>query len=186
MPKKETKILVIVLVLLDILSIGAFIYLFSFTKNLIVKSVNIENEIKTELSREEVRTLMKGDIAQGKMYQSEFMNYVVPAGGTVDFIKILEQLVANSDLKYDIKSVTNAPYDKGNPIGAEYLKINMEVIGEWKNIQFFLTTLENYPLKIDINKVTLNKFSDFVVMGKTIPQWSGNFDFTVVKIKDTK
>ena len=62
----------------------------------------------------------------------------------------------------------------------------MNVIGEWKNVQFFLKELENYPLKITINSVSFNKYSDKVVNDKKISQWTGNFEFTVAKIKDTK
>jgi Tfp pilus assembly protein PilO len=186
MPKKETKILIIIILLIDIASIGAFVFLFSFTKNLIIESVNRENEIKTELKREDTMVLMKNDLELGKMYQEKLMNYMVPSGGTVDFIKTLEQIVSNSGIKSNITNVNNETYNKGDSIGAELIKINMSVTGEWKNIQFFLTSLENYPLKIDINKLSLSKFSNYVINGKNTPEWSGSFEFTVVKIKDTK
>jgi len=186
MPKKETKILVIILLLADVISIGAFIFLFSFTKGLISESVSNGNDIKAELAKEDTIILMKDDITLGKMYQDKLMGYAIPAGGTVDLIKALEILVSNTGLKSDIKVVASEPYDKGNLLGLELVRINMDVTGEWKNVQFFLTSLENYPLKISVKKVSLSKFSDFNVNGKNIPQWAGNFEFTVVKIKDTK
>jgi hypothetical protein len=186
MPKKETKTQVITLLLIDLISIGAFVFLFSTTNNLINESITTANDIKTELKIEDTRALMKEDLEQGQIYQEKLLNYLIPKGGTVDFIKTLEQLVLNSGIKSDIKTVSSESYDKGNSIGEELIRINMDVIGEWKNIRFFLTTLENYPLKIDIIKISFNKFSDYIIKGKTIPQWSGNFEFTVVKIKDTK
>ena len=118
------------------------------------------------------------------MYQQELTGYLIPSGGTVDFIKTLEQLVSNSGIKSDIKTVTTENNDKTNAIGAELLRINMDVLGEWKNVQFFITLLENYPLKIEIKNISLNKFSDYTVKGKSTPQWAGNFEFTVVKYKD--
>lgn len=186
MPKKETKKLVIILLLIDLIIISFFVFLYYFTKNLITESVNKESEIKIELKKEDTRALMKNDLILGKMYQEKLMDYMIPKSGTVDFIKNLEQLILNSGLKSDIKTVSNEPYDKGNTIGLELIRIKMNVIGEWKNVQFFLNELENYPLKITINNASFNKSSDNIVNNKKIPQWSVNFEFTVVKIKDTK
>ena len=183
MPKKETKILVTVLLLINILSIGAFMSLFYFTKSLIAESVNKEDEIKKELKKEDSRDLMKDDLILGKTYQEKLMNYMISSDGTVDFIKTLEQLVLSSELKSDIKIVSSEPYSKDSSIPVELLRIKMDVTGEWKNIQFFLTSLENYPLKIDIKKVSLDKFSDYIVKGKVTPEWAGSFEFTVVKLK---
>jgi Tfp pilus assembly protein PilO len=186
MPKKETKASLITLLLIDIISVGAFIFLFSYTTSMIESSINIENDLKTELKKDDTRALMKNDLAQGKIFQDKLQQYMIPAGGTVDFIKTIEQLVLSSALKSDIKTVANISYDKGNAIGAELLSVNMDVIGEWKNIQLFLKMLENYPLKIEIKKLSFSKVSDYTINGKKIPQWSGSFEFTVVKIKDTK
>jgi len=184
MPKKQTKILIIIIFLIDIISIGVFVFLFYFTKSLVIESTDKENDIKTELKKEDSRVLMKDDLAQGKMYNKELTNYMISSGGTVNFIKTIELLVSNSGLRFNIKTVSNELFSEGDAIGAELLRISMDVTGEWKNVKFFLESLENYPLKIDINKVSFNKFSDYVVKGKNIPQWSGSFDFTVVKIKD--
>jgi Tfp pilus assembly protein PilO len=186
MPKNETKILAIILIVIDILSIVAFIFLYNFTTNQITESVNKEDQIKLKLKKEDTITLMKDDLAQGKMFQDNLTAYMIPSGGTVEFIKTIEQLVLNTGLKSDIKTVANEPYDKGSAINAELLRVNMDVIGEWKNIQFFLQSLENYPLKINLVNVSFNKFSDYTINGKTVPQWSGTFEFTVVKIKDAK
>lgn len=186
MPKKETKTLVIIILLVNVLSIGIFIFLYYYTTNLITESVNVENDIKIELKKQDIRGFMKNDLTLGKMYQEKLTSYMIPSGGTVDFIKTLEQLVLNSGLKSDIKNVSTVPYDKGNSIGTELMLINIDVTGEWKNIQFFLTLLGNYPLKIDMNKLSLSKFSDYVIRGRNVPQWVGSFEFTIVKVKDTK
>lgn len=186
MPKKQTKILLIIFLLIDIISIGIFVLIFSYTRSLITESVNKASDIKTELKKEDTMVLMKDDLILGKMYQEKLMEYMVPSGGTVDFIKTVEQLVSNSGLKSDIKTVISEAYDKGDSIGAELLRVNMDVTGEWKNIQYFLTSLENYPLKIDIKKISLNKFSDYIINGKSVPEWAGSFEFTVVKLKDIK
>jgi len=186
MPKKKTKILIVILLVIDIISLGVFVFLFSFTKNLIAESIDKENDIKTELKKEDIRILMKGDLSLSKIYQKELANYMIPSGGTVDFIKTLEQLSLNSGVKSDIKTVASEKYNEGDSIGEELLRINMNITGEWKNVEFFLSSLENYPLKIDIKNISLDKFSEYIVKGKSIPEWAGNFEFTVVKIKDAK
>ncbi len=184
MPKKETKILLAVFLLLGIASMGAFVFLFSFTKNLIAESVNKSNDIKTELKKEGAETLMKDDLILGEMYQKKLEEYIIAKGGTVDFLKTLEQLISNTGLKYNINTVSSATYDKGDKMGEELLKININATGAWQNIQLFLKSLENYPLKINITKMSLNKFSDSIIKGRKVPEWSLNLDFTVVKMKD--
>ncbi len=151
---------------------------------MIKESINDESAIKLELQKQDARILMKSDLSQSDMYQKELTDYFVPSGGTVDFIKTIEKIVSNSNIKSDIKTVTSESNDKTNVVGAELLKINMDVIGEWKNIQFFINLLEIYPLKIEIKSVSLNKFSDSMIKGKSVPQWAGNFEFTVLKLKD--
>ncbi len=183
MPKKETKTLISIILFLDIISIGVFLLLYLNTKNLVAESINKENDIKLELIREDGSTMMKEDLALAKKYQEKIHSYIIPKAGTVDFIKVLEEMVSNSGLKSNIKTVVNQAYDKGNSVGTENLKINMDVIGEWKNIQFFLSLLENYPLKIDIQKVSFNKLSDSFISSKKMVSWVGGFEFTVVKFK---
>ena len=186
MPQNKTKTLAIIILFIDALSIGTFIALFNFTNGQIVESVNNENSIKTELRMEDMRVLMKDDLLLGKQFQTKLNDYILPKGSTVDFIKTVEQLSENSGLKSDIKTVTNDPYDKGNAIGADFITVNIDVIGGWDNIQLFIKYLESYPLKIDIKKMSLNKISDHIVNGRNVPQWSGSFEFTAVKMKDTK
>jgi Tfp pilus assembly protein PilO len=184
MPKKETKILVIIFLAIDIISVGTFVFLFSMTSRMIADSVSMENQISAELKMDEARTLMKNDLANGENYQNELSAYMIPSGGTVDFIKTLGQLVSNSNIKSDIKSVATEPYDKGNAIGEELLAVDISVTGEWNNIQFFMKMLENYPLRIDMQSVSFNKISDYTIGGKDVSEWSGEFQFTVVKIKE--
>lgn len=186
MPQKKTKTLFIALLSLNIVFLGIFLFLFNSTKSKITESLNQESEIKTQLKMDDVRVVMKEDLLLGKQYQTKLADYILPSNSTVDFIKTIETLALNSGLKSDIKTVINEPYDKGASIGAEYLRVNIDVIGDWKSVQLFIKYLETYPLKIGIKKMSLNKFSDYILRGRTIPQWSGSFEFVVVKMKDKK
>lgn len=186
MPKKETKAWLITLIIIDIISITAFIFLFNFINNQTLDTINKEDQIKSEVKQEEIRVVKKTDIADSKIYQEKLLNYVIPSGGTVDFIKTIESLVSSSSLKSDIQSVNNISYDKGSSLNMELLSINMNVLGEWKNIQFFIKMLEKYPLKIDIKRINLHQFSSYVINGREVPEWSASIEFTVVKILDAK
>jgi len=184
MPKKETKRLLIIMVATNLLIIGLFIYVYNYTNNLINKSINTESDIKIELQKQDARIMMKNDLISSKTYQEKLKEYIVPSEGTVNFIKLLEQLALNSNIKSDIKNVATENDNKNILASTELIRINMDVLGEWKNVQFFITLLENYPLKIEIKNVYLNKFSENVVRGKSISQWAGNIEFTVLKYKD--
>ena len=186
MPKKETKILLIIALVLNAIFIITFIIISSITKNLITKSIDTENQIIMEIKKQDTRNIMKKDLILAETLRDNLNTYVVPNAGTIDYIKKIDMLAANAAIKYNIKTVTNETQQKTDLINAEELKINMEVMGEWKNIQFFLQLLENYPLKIDIEKASFNKFSDNIVKGYNISQWSGNLEFAVLKFKDTK
>lgn len=181
MPSKKTKNLIIFLLILNIFSIVFFVLMFKHTNGLITESVLIENELKNEIKRDDARVLMKEDLEKGQEYEIELKKYLIEKDGTVNFIKTLEQLVSSSSLKSNIKNVLNESYDKGSTIGLDLIRINMDVIGEWKNIIYFLKLLENYPLKIDIKKVSLNMSSTYTIGGKNVSQWVGSFEFTVVK-----
>ena len=184
MPSKKTKNLIIFLLTLNILSIVFFVLLFNHTNGLITESVLIENELKNEIKRDDARVFMREDLEKGKEYEVALKKYILEKDGTVGFIKTLESLVSSSSLKSNIKNVLTENYDKGSTIGLDLIIVNMDVIGEWKNIIYFLKLLENYPLKIDIKNVSLNMSSTYIVGGKNVPQWVGSFEFTVVKMKD--
>lgn len=186
MPKKKTKILLITLFFADILIAGVFAFVYISTKNLITESVNKEDQIKAELKKENAAVIMKEDLALAKVYQEKLNNYVINSNGTVAFIELLENMIIKSGLKSDIRNVATEAYKKSGVSNVELLRVNADVVGEWKNVQYFLNLLENYPLQINIEKVSINKFSDLSSKGKSISQWAGSFEFTVLKIKDTK
>lgn len=186
MPQRKTEISLILFILIDILSISAFLYLYNITQDLIAETIEKGDLIKIELKKDDAKILMKDDINQGKIYKDKLMSYVIPAEGTVDFIKVLEQLISSSGVKADIKSVSSEAYDKGTAIGLELVRVNIDITGDWSGVKYLLNLIENYPLKIDVKKIAFSKFSDLVKKGVSIPQWSGNIEFTAVKTKDNK
>jgi hypothetical protein len=184
MKSTKTKTFLILMIILDLFFVAVFIALFTFIKKQISDTVSMTDQIKAEIKKEQTLSLMKKDIEDSKNYQDKLYGYFIGKDNVADFLKILENLVSSSSLKSEVQSVAYEPTDKSALISTELVRVKMNVVGEWKNIQFFIQLLENYPLKIDIKNVSLNKSSDAVVSGRQIPQWSANIDFTVAKLKN--
>ena len=186
MPKKKTKIILIIFILLDIFLLGIFSGLYLYMKNQNIDTNDKENKIKNEIKKQDSRSLMQSDLNEGKVYRDNIGKLIIGKENIVGFIKIIEDMVSSSGLNFEVKSVAAENNDNLNIINSEYIRVKIDVTGEWSNLQFFMKLLENYPLKIDVNKVSLTKFSDYEEKSKKMPQWLGNFEFTVVKIKDDK
>jgi len=184
MPTTKTKTFLILLIFLDIFFIAIFIALFIFTKNQISDTINKEDAIKTEIKKEETLSIMKKDVEDSKNYEDKLYGYFIGKDNVVDFLKTLDDLISSSSLKSEIQSINYESLAKINLIETELVRVKMNVKGKWENIQFFLKLLENYPLKISIKNISLNKFSDSIISGKTIPEWSADLDFTAVKLKN--
>lgn len=186
MPNKKTKIILITFLTLDLLLVIIFSSLFLYMKSQNIDTNDKENQIKSEIKKQESRSLMQDDLEESKDYRNKINEFIIGQENIVGFIKILEDMVSSSGLKYEVKSVISEQNDDLSLINSEYVRVNVDVTGDWKKIQFFLKLLENYPLKIDLDKVSLTKFSDYEVKGNKMPQWLGSFEFTVVKIKDNQ
>ena len=183
MPQKKTKILLISLLVTDLVLATVFFMIFSYTRSQISQTIDETNQIKVEIKKEESRSLMKKDIEDAAGYKDILNTYLIHEDDVVSFIKILESMVATSSLKSEVSSVTYQPSSALTPINGELLRVNITVTGEWKNVQFFLQLLENYPLQIAIQKISLEKTSPLEVNGRKVPQWSAGFDFTVITLK---
>jgi hypothetical protein len=155
-------------------------------RNQTIDSNNKEDQIKNEIKKQESRSFMQKDLDDANIYKNKINEFIIKEGDIVGFIKILEDMVSSSGLKSEVKSVSAESNDDLGVINSEYIRVKLDVTGGWNNIQFFLKLIENYPLKIDIDKVFLTKFSDYEARNKEMPQWLGSFEFTVVKLKDNK
>lgn len=184
MPKKKTQFLALSTLVLVALSAGVFFSLLSLMGSRVSETINNVNEIKIEIGKEESLSFMQKSIEENQADEDLITGYILPANSVSDFIQTLENVVATSGLKSQINSITPEPSDVLSAANAEFLDIQMSVIGPWSNMHFFLQLLESYPLKIDIKSVTLKQFANYTVKGKQVPQWSGDIEFTVVKLKD--
>jgi hypothetical protein len=181
MIQKHTKILFTLFLLLDIFVVGIFLMLFGEMNNQIAETVQNTDKIKTEIKKQETLSLMKTDIQNAQIYQTALDTFLVPKGGDVDFIKTLESIAATSSVKLQVNSVVDQPLTQASTINAQLIHVNINVLGQWKDVKYFVKLLETYPLKIVLNQASLSKFSNYQINGKTVPEWSGALDFTVLE-----
>jgi hypothetical protein len=180
MPTKKTKIIFLTVLSLVVLASVCFVLMYISMNSLIANSAIKEDQIKTKIQTVDSKSLMKKDLEINSEKIAKLSDFVVGSGNTVDFIKSLENITAQNNLKINIK---NAVSKASTSDKLELLNITLEVTGEWKNVEYFLELLENYPLKISINNISISKSSDIKVNGKIVPQWIGSYDFSVVKLK---
>jgi hypothetical protein len=184
MPRKETKIIFLIILGANIVALGFLYYLYSTMTGRIAGTIRNEDDIRIEIKKEETLSLMKKDIEDAKHYNEVLSSYFVAPLGIVDFFKTLEDLAFMSGIE---KGVSVSPAESPSSLDtaqAEIIGVKMNIVGRWEDAQLFLALLEHHPLKIDIKRMSLNKFSEHIVQGRVVPQWSGVLEFTVLKLKD--
>jgi hypothetical protein len=184
MPIKKSKKILFLSSVMATFSVLVFLTMFFIIKSLNQSSLEKSNEIKNEIEKDESLFFIKKDIENNKILLEKIDNYVIKSDEVVNFIQAIEGLALNNGLKSEVKSVSFTSFSDIDSSYLELTKVKINVVGEWGNVEYFLQILENYPLKINIANISLSKFTSNTVKGKTISQWSGDFEFTVVKLKD--
>jgi hypothetical protein len=184
MPIKKTLNLFIFLIIINVAVFSTFgVMFYLFGRN----AADISDKtalIKEQIQKQESVAMMKKDLADNREEIGNLNKYVVGSDGVVDFIKSVEKMSSGNSLKSEIKSVTFEPVTGYPSENTELMRIRLDSIGEWKDVVFLLKTLEDYPLNLVLQSVSFSKFSDYQSGKKTIPQWLGSFDFTVLKMKN--
>ena len=101
----------------------------------------------------------------------------------IRIIKKIEELAVSSNVKSEIKSTKLEQISGKNSNTAEYFTIDLNVVGSFSDVIFFLKQTEYLPYKLRINSVSFDKFADYSIKGKSIPQWSLGISFSVLKLK---
>lgn len=184
MPIQKTKKILVISFLLALLSISVFVFMFFVINSLNESSLKNSIEIEDGIKKDESLFLIKKDLEDNKVSLEKISSFIVKPDEVVDFIQTIENLALNNGLKSEVKSVSFSPFSEMNSSYLELIKVKVTVIGEWRNVLFFIKVLESHPLKIDMTNISLNKFTDYTIGGKVVPQWLGDFEFTVVKLKD--
>lgn len=180
MPTKKTKIIFFTALFLNILALVCFVLIYTSMNSLIASASMKEEQIKTQIQTVDSISLMKKDLENNSARIAELSDYIIGSENTVDFIKTIETLTAQNHLVVNIKNAVPSALSNSK---LESLNISLDVTGEWKDVEYFLEILENYPLKISINNASISKTSENKVNGRVVSQWTGSFDFSVIKMK---
>lgn len=186
MPIKKTKARLIFWIIVDMVVIlVSFVLLWEVDlsiKDFSDKTIKIKNEINKEESSFFLRRDFESNIEKINIVDK----YIVEHEDLANLIDLFEKAALNNNLKIEVKSVSFVPIDISELKDIELVKMNINVVGEWKNTEYFLEFLENYPLKLDINNALFDRISDEKAKDKIFPQWLASFEFTVVKFKEAK
>ena len=184
MPHTRTKIMFAFLLALCALSIGAFIFLWNQMQAAVEDSVNASGQITADIENKESVAAEAHDLATAETYMPALTAYIVPSGGVTNFLSALGTLATSSGVASQIGNVGFVSAPAAAAFGATTLDVSMSVVGDWSHVNLFLKKLAAYPLGITIQNVTMNKFSDYQVRGKTVPAWSGTVEFTALAFPD--
>lgn len=182
MPTKQTKINIIFILLLNIIIWSVFVYAFIQIKNGENRMFELENAMRENLRKQKMEMDLSKELSRTQEEREKLLSFFVAKDGEVDFIRKVEDLVSQSNLKSEIKSVEIEQIAGSTVI--ENIKINLDVVGEWSDILLFQKTLENIPQVIAISGFSFEKFDTYNVKGRLVSQWLGSFEFRVAKIKD--
>lgn len=184
MPSKKTKKILFIwtIVTIAIASVFAFMLwtILASDKVYISKSL----EIKEEIKKADSFLFIKKDVETNKDSINKIYDYIIKPEEVVNFMQKIEDLAKNNSLKSEVKSVSFEAIADTTLSNLESMKIQVSVSGDWKNVAYFLELLENYPASLNIKKVSLNNNAHVLVKNKKVSQWTGVFDFSVIKIKD--
>lgn len=179
----KTKKKIIILSTLAFFLVASYCFLVT---NILQKGREIysmSKEIKDiQARRGELLSMQKNLFSSGEMV-IKLEDFVLKTGSEVEFIKKIEDMSVLSNVKSEIKTAKITEISGNNSIIAENFKVGLEAIGSWSDVIYFLTLIENLPLKVTINNVSFNKFSDYGIKEQKIPQWLLSIDFSVIKQK---
>lgn len=184
---KTIKIIAIAATL-NLIVFGACFYLFRNIKNVdkVVSEqlAQIESEVKKDESLRSIKNLMNDT----KKEREQVAEFFVQPNGTVDFIETLESLGRIAGVKLEIESVGVGALKGKTGSSTESFRLSFKTEGSWVGTMHILSLLENMPYKISFESVRFGKVSGGSSSedGKGVnpSYWSGNFSFSVLKIKN--
>lgn len=98
----------------------------------------------------------------------------------LEFIMLVERLSAQASVDHVIEAVGGATAVK--PAGAETVKFNINIIGDFPNILKFIYTLENAPYYVNIERIQLSSDGSKFSSGQSLPGTGGVKAQMLVKV----
>ncbi len=183
--QSKTFFTLILVIVLDVVCIGAAIYFFLNVqaKNNHISELN--NSVETLFATEEKIANARKILAENKQAIDELGNLVVQKSDVVSFLDDLEKLGAISGASFHVNTV-----DEGTDAKAgNALHLTLSADGSWRNVFLLLKMLEALPYKTHFLSVSLGKSTGGVAADGKTPiskgAWQENIEMTVVESEST-
>src|SRR3989344_2501343 len=175
----RTSRLLIVVLALDCLAAGLYVFLFRSLASSSGRIAEIRSELELkERERSSIEALRK-NFDNTSALRAEIDSYFVDKDGVVDFIEYLESLARSRDLLVETQSVALSESEEGAI--HEILRQTIEVEGSWADVTHFLSLVETLPFGIFVEEMSLNLNED--ATKSKAGSWLGRVSFTAVKLK---
>lgn len=112
------------------------------------KNISVKKEIQSEDDRKqkEENSLKVYDLAKDKI--GGINSFLVEESNIVSFIEMVEHIASSTGARIELSSI-NFETDK--------IKTKVNISGSWSDVMNSLLTIENLPLSLNINNLSLNK-----------------------------
>lgn len=159
-----------------ILTIGIiilFVALVMYLKPNVVKTLNISKNIKEQTLKEsdlrrQLEDLKKAEMSKmkfslqtKKIYKPEIPGLNTESSFTIMFDDIIDIMKYNGIKIYSIKYTYNPAEDefvKGAPEKYNVCQLDMEIIGDYNDLESFLKELYKYPYLVNVTKIELKPY----------------------------
>lgn len=180
-PIKKTKIILVLLVIVNILVYSVYAYLFILLEDNTRETNALSLKIGEQQRRENVKGIIEKSLEGANDNFYALKDYIVKEDGEIDFIKEIEIIASDLNLQSEIKSVNLEEIKDIKSI--ETMKMSIDVIGKWSSVYNFLRKLEALPFDIKLDKVSMERFSEEDAKGGKLVMWLGHFEFSLIKLK---
>jgi len=167
---KKTKIIFAVVLALNFILAGLYVYAFYEAKEKNKKVAIASRELEKQLNKEGDIGLVAKTVKETEIQRSKIDTYFIMRDDIVDFTQKVESLGGTSNTELAITGLNT----QGNTLSFE-----LESKGSFVDIVHLISLIENLPFKLDINKSYINKVS-----GDGGNQWNGNFNVTLSGFSD--
>ncbi len=193
----KTKKIVIVSVVSAVTAFLIYGGLFFVIKNQNEKvaelsSISLQNSKKDEAVR-----LIKMDFDKNKGAIADLDTYFISKDGAVDFINTLDKIGKQSGAELSIGEVDSELDNHIEDDFKETINVRLDATGSWNQVYLLLIALENMPIKLKVEQVSLGLMSaadkmSFVSASSTVPElrtqssaekWKATIYLSVIKIR---
>jgi len=148
--------LLILGIISTILTLSGYYYVYKITidqaqkQAFIIKSLELDNGNKKQEDK-----LLKIDIST-KDKREILWSYLISDDDILDFIKSIENIANYSSTELTLSSISTADLNEKKKDQIGYIKLHIEVKGNWINVNKALAMIENLPYEISFDSLSLN------------------------------